>query len=224
MDMPGESNPLQVLVATLDEVERLNRRDQAMEDDRESDERGSGMDTDGGRKGGEVRMEDMSEEEQLLHQARRTPRSNRPDVFSRGLMSIEDVELAFSFYRQRVQPWVPVVEDRSPLKARSASPILFHAILLVTDFYNTSTSPRAAEVYTGLTAIINELIAAIIFAPDPSVFNSDLVRGLLLLLYYKPVQTTFLHHRGLRTRSRIAHASKVSPRLCTASSPNCRID
>jgi len=125
MDMPGESNPLQVLVATLDEVERLNRRDQAMEDDRESDERGSGMDTDGGRKGGEVRMEDMSEEEQLLHQARRTPRSNRPDVFSRGLMSIEDVELAFSFYRQRVQPWVPVVEDRSPLKARSASPILY---------------------------------------------------------------------------------------------------
>ncbi|GAA5961439.1 hypothetical protein JCM3765_003580 [Sporobolomyces pararoseus] len=210
MDMPGESNPLQVLVATLDEVERLNRRDQAMEEDRESDERGSGIETDGGSKANEPRMEDMTEEEQLLFQARRTPRSSRPDVFSRGLMSIEDVELAFSFYRQRVQPWVPVVEDRSPLTVRSKSPFLFHAILLVTDFYNTSTSPRAAEVYTGLTAIINELVAAIIFAPDPSVFNSDLVRGLLLLLYYKPVQTTFLHHRGLKTRSRVAHASKVN--------------
>ncbi|GAA5912771.1 Zn(II)2Cys6 transcription factor domain-containing protein [Sporobolomyces salmoneus] len=213
MDMPGESNPLQVLVATLatlDEAERLNRRDSAMEEDRESDERESGTEAGGSRKLSEARTEDITEEEQLLRQARRTTRSNRPDVFSRGLMSTEDVELAFAFYRQRVQPWVPVVEDRSPLLVRSKSPFLFHSILLVTDFYNTSTSPRAAEVYTGLTAIINELVAAIIFAPDPSVFNSDLVRGLLLLLYYKPVQTTFLHHRGLKTNSRISYASKLN--------------
>lgn len=199
-----------MLVATLDEVERLNRQDQAMEEDRESDGRESAAGAGNSRKGSESRAEDMSEEEQLLFQARRTPRSNRPDVFSRGLMSIEDVELAFAFYRQRVQPWVPVVEERSPLLVRSKSPFLFHSILLVTDFYNTSTSPRAAEVYTGLTAIINELVAALIFAPDASVFKSDLVRGLLLLLYYKPVQTTFLHHRGLKTSSRIAHASKVN--------------
>ncbi|GAA6024806.1 hypothetical protein JCM11491_005613 [Sporobolomyces phaffii] len=211
MDMPGESNPLQVLVATLDEVERLNRRDQAMDEDRESDERGSsGLEPNASRKGHEARMDELSEEEQLIFQARRTPRSNRPDVFSRGLMSIEDVELAYAFYRQRVQPWIPVVEDRSPLLVRAKSPFLFHAILVVTDYYNTSTSPRAAEVYTGLTAIVNELVASVIFAPDPSLFNSDLVRGLLLLLYYKPIQTTFHHNRGVKTKSRVAHASKVN--------------
>lgn len=214
VDMPGESNPLQVLVATLDEVERLNRRDQAMEEDRDSDERGSGPDVDGSSKEGQTRrVSEMTEEEHLVHLARKTPRSHRPDVFSRGLMSIEDVELAFAFYRQRIQPWVPMFEDRSPLVVRGKSPFLFHAILLVTDYYNTSTSPRAAEVYTGLTAIMNELVASIIFAPDPSVFRSDLVRGLLLLLYFKPVQNTFYHDRGLKTNSRIAHASKVCSSL-----------
>ncbi|GAA5944438.1 hypothetical protein JCM1841_003526, partial [Sporobolomyces salmonicolor] len=195
LDMPPDSNPLQVLVATLDEVERMNKDDQAM-DDSESSEGG--------------RPKEMSDLEQLEYWARRVPRSNKPDVFSRGLMTLEDVDLAFAFYRQRIQPWIPVVERRVPLVVRAGSPFLFHAILLVTDFYNTSTSPRAKEVYAGLTSIVNELLAAQVFAPDPSVFNPDLVRALLLLLYYKPVQTNFFSHRGLKSSSRIAHASKVN--------------
>ncbi|GAA6061097.1 hypothetical protein JCM10212_006298 [Sporobolomyces blumeae] len=213
MDMPHESNPLQVLVATLDEVERLNRGENAMDEGDNSDDRASGPEggrLTGGRDEDEPRLDEMSEAEQLAHVARNTPRSHRPDVFSRGLMSVEDVELAYAFYRQRIQPWVPIVEQRLPLVVRAKSPFLFHAILLVTDYYNTSTSLRAAEVYTGLTSIVNELVASHIFAPDPSVFNCDLVRGLLLLLYYKPVQTTFLSNRGLKTNSRIAYASKVN--------------
>ncbi|GAA5870033.1 hypothetical protein JCM1840_003563 [Sporobolomyces johnsonii] len=195
LDMPPDSNPLQVLVATLDEVERMNKDEQLM-DDSESSEGG--------------RPKEMTDLEQLEYWARRVPRSNKPDVFSRGLMTLEDVDLAFAFYRQRIQPWIPVVERRVPLVVRAGSPFLFHAILLVTDFYNTSTSPRAKEVYAGLTSIVNELLAAQVFAPDPSVFNPDLVRALLLLLYYKPVQTTFFSHRGLKSSSRIAHASKVN--------------
>ncbi|GAA5926170.1 uncharacterized protein JCM15063_000204 [Sporobolomyces koalae] len=210
MDMPHDSNPLQVLVATLDEVERLNRGDNAMDEERDSEERGSAPGTESGGIEDPARTDRMTEEEQLVYQAKRTPRSNRPDVFSRGLMSVEDIELAFAFYRQRIQPWLPDAEDRSPLRVRAKSPFLFHAILLVTDYYNTSTSPRAVDVYTGLTTIIHELVAGTIFAPDPSLFNSDLVRGLLLLLYYKPVQTTLFQQRGLKTNSRIAHVSKIN--------------
>jgi len=210
MDMPHDSNPLQVLVATLDEVERLNRGDQAMEEERDSDARGSSMGAGISGREGESNMQEMSEEEQLVYQARRTPRSNRPDVLSRGLMTVEDLDLAFSFYRQRVQPWIPVIEERNPLVVRAKSPFLFHAILLVTDYYNTSTSPRAIEVYNGLTSIVNEWIASLVFAGDHSVFTSDLVKGLLLLLYYKPVQIAFYQQRGIKSNSRIAHASKVN--------------
>lgn len=57
--MPHDSNPLQVLVATLDEVERLNRGDQAMEDDRDSNERGSSTEVGTNGREGQVRLQTM---------------------------------------------------------------------------------------------------------------------------------------------------------------------
>lgn len=89
-------------------------------------------------------------------------------------------------------------------------PLTVHVILLVTNYYNTSTTDRAREVYAGLNAIVHELLVGHILAPDPSMFTRDLVRAFLLLLYYKPIQTAAYAHRGLKSSSRIVHASKIN--------------
>lgn len=101
-------------------------------------------------------------------------------------------------------------DDRVPLLVHSRSPFLFHAILLVTNFYNTSTSDRAKEVYRGLTDILNTLLAWQILAPDPLHVNADLVRGLILLMYYKPVQHSAMQMRRVTELGRVVHLSKVN--------------
>lgn len=76
--------------------------------------------------------------------------------------------------------------------------------------YNTSTSDRAREVYAGLTRLVHELLVSHILAPDPSMFTRDMIRALLLLLYYKPVETAAYTNRGVKSMGRIVHASKVN--------------
>ncbi|GAA5899772.1 hypothetical protein JCM6882_005431 [Rhodosporidiobolus microsporus] len=200
VEMPADTNPLQVLVSTM---EQMSRDEQAMED-------GEDVDLDEGA-GSESRSDQDSSShlEQLAWKARNEPRSQKCDSFARGLVTLEDVEAAFGFYTQRIQPWIPVVEKRPPLVVREKSSFLFHIILLVTNYYNTSTAPRAKEVYAGLNSIVHELLVRHILAPDPSMFNRDFVRALLLLLYYKPVQSSYAE-RGLKSSSRVVHASKVN--------------
>ena len=65
-------------------------------------------------------------------------------------------------------------------------------------------------MYDGLNAIVHELLVGHILAPDPVMFTRDLVRAFLLLLYYKPIQTAAYAHRGLKSSSRIVHASKIN--------------
>ncbi|GAA6048871.1 hypothetical protein JCM3770_003661 [Rhodotorula araucariae] len=199
VEMPVDSNPLQVLVSTMEQMSR-DEGDQIVAEDKVDPQ-------------GHPLQRSLSENyniEELEWKARHELRDGRPDAFARGLVTVEDVQIAFSFYVQRIQPWIPVVEKRSPLVVREKAPFLFHIILLVTNYYNTSTTPRAREVYAGLNAIVHELLVSYILAPDPSMFTRDYVRGLLLLLYYKPVQTAAYAHRGIKASSRIVHASKIN--------------
>ncbi|GAA5823035.1 hypothetical protein JCM11251_007461 [Rhodosporidiobolus azoricus] len=200
VELSADTNPLQVLVSTM---EQMSRDEQAMGDgdDAELDAEASSE--------GRSDQETLSYLEQLAWKARSEPRSQKPDSFARGLVTLEDVEAAFGFYTQRIQPWVPIVEKRPPLVVREKSAFLFHVILLVTNYYNTSTAARAKEVYAGLNLIVHELLVRHILAPDPSMINRDFVRALLLLLYYKPVQASYAE-RGLKSSSRIVHASKVN--------------
>ncbi|GAA5859468.1 hypothetical protein JCM8547_006838 [Rhodosporidiobolus lusitaniae] len=203
VELPVETNPLQVLVSTM---EQMSRDEAAANGGSEMDE----MEADDGQgEGGDEKSESLSYLEQLAWKARSEPRSSRCDAFARGLVTLEDVNAAFGFYTQRIQPWIPVVEKRPALVVREKSPFFFHIILLVTNYYNTSTSARAREVYNGLNDIVHGLLVRHILAPDPSMFNRDFVRALLLLLYYKPVQNSYAE-RGLKSSSRIVHASKVN--------------
>ncbi|BGP50230.1 hypothetical protein JCM10450v2_006146 [Rhodotorula kratochvilovae] len=199
VEMPVDSNPLQVLVSTMEQMSREEGDQVAAEEAVDAH--------------GHPLQRSQSESyniDELEWKARHEMRDGRPDAFARGLVTVEDVQIAFSFYVQRIQPWIPVVEKRSPLVVREKAPFLFHIILLVTNYYNTSTTPRAREVYAGLNAIVHELLVSYILAPDPSMFTRDYVRGLLLLLYYKPVQTAAYAHRGIKASSRIVHASKIN--------------
>ncbi|GAA5969569.1 hypothetical protein JCM11641_008164 [Rhodosporidiobolus odoratus] len=201
LDFAADVNPLQVLVSTM---EQMSRDEQAMSD-------AEGEDEEDAAEGDEPREdpESLSYLEQLAWKARSEPRSARCDAFARGLATLEDVDAAFGFYTQRIQPWIPVVERRPALVVREKSPFFFHVILLVTNYYNTSTTTRAREVYAGLNAIVHELLVQHVLAPDPSLLSRDFVRALLLLLYYKPVQQVYAE-RGLKSTSRIVHASKVN--------------
>lgn len=205
VDMPVESNPLQMLVSTMEQMSR----DEAID----ADEPAAMMVTEPSAADADpngLGEADAAYEEHLARLARNEPRSERPDAFARGLVTLEDVQTAFAFYTQRIQPWIPVIERRGPLVVRDRSPFLFHVILLVTNYYNTSTSDRAREVYAGLTRLVHELLVSHILAPDPSMFTRDMIRALLLLLYYKPVETAAYTNRGVKSMGRIVHASKVN--------------
>ncbi|GAA6031627.1 hypothetical protein JCM8097_006556 [Rhodosporidiobolus ruineniae] len=202
VEMPPETNPLQVLVSTM---EQMSRDEAATSEGGEEDE----LDDGAGASDARSEQESLGHLEQLAWKARTEPRSLRADAFARGIVTLEDVQAAFGFYVQRIQPWIPVVEKRPALVVREKSPFFFHVILLVTNYYNTSTSSRAKEVYAGLTAIVHELLVRHILAPDPSMLSRDFLRALLLLLYYKPVQASYAE-RGLKSSSRIVHASKVN--------------
>lgn len=76
--------------------------------------------------------------------------------------------------------------------------------------YNTSTSQRAREVYSGLCEIVNTLLAWHILAPDAKKTNADFVRALIILLFYKPVQHAAMAARGVTDSGRASHMSKVN--------------
>lgn len=141
IDLPVDSNPLQVLVSTM---EQMSRDEQAMDDDEVGGRDAAGL-------GGENAVDEEYDMEELSWKARNEPRGGRPDAFARGLVTLEDVQTAFTLcvrarmpqdlrltpsvgsYVQRLQPWIPVVERRPALVVREKSPFLFHVVLLVTN-------------------------------------------------------------------------------------------
>lgn len=57
---------------------------------------------------------------------------------------------------------------------------------------------------------MNQLLAWSILAPIENQITVDYVRGLSLMLYYKPVQHAALNARGVQDEGRIVQASKVN--------------
>ncbi|KAK4050786.1 hypothetical protein OIV83_003207 [Microbotryomycetes sp. JL201] len=183
-DLPADTHPLQVLEHTVDQIERLQVHSQSPE---------------------------WQADTEHAHQSELG--AIEPDAIVRGLVSVADAEAAFAFFFERIHPWLPVVCDtvyREPLVAQAKSPFLFHVILLITNFYNTSNQPRAQEVYRGLTEIVNLRLSWQILAAELSKINPDFIRGMLVLIYYKPVQHVAFWSRGVESISRMVHLSKVN--------------
>ncbi|KAL8292831.1 hypothetical protein RQP46_000525 [Phenoliferia psychrophenolica] len=135
--------------------------------------------------------------------ARKVP--NTCDALLRGLVTVAEVDLAFNFFIERINPWTDTLareSDRKPLVLRNKSPFLFSVILLVTNYYNTSKTDRALEVYRGLTEVVKLLLGAAILSPTAVELNTEFVIALLLLIHYKP---------GMYDLGQIVHASKVNP-------------
>ena len=83
VELPADTNPLQVLVSTMEQMSR--------------EEGEHGMDEDepaGGLLAGEA--DDNYDLEELEWRAKNEPRSGRPDAFARQLVSFEDVQIAFT--------------------------------------------------------------------------------------------------------------------------------
>ncbi|KAM0790777.1 hypothetical protein ACM66B_004626 [Microbotryomycetes sp. NB124-2] len=183
-DLPADTHPLQVLEHTVDQIERLQVHSQSPE---------------------------WQADAEHAHQSELG--TIEPDAIVRGLVSVADAEAAFAFFFERIHPWLPVVCDtvyREPLVAQARSPFLFHVILLITNFYNTSPTKRAQEVYRGLTEIVNLRLSWQILAAELSKINPDFIRGMLVLIYYKPVQHVAFWSRGVESISRMVHLSKVN--------------
>lgn len=99
LDMPVESNPLQMLVSTMEQMSR----DEAIDADDSAAmmvTEPSAADADPNGLG----EADAAYEEHLARLARNEPRSERPDAFARGLVTLEDVQTAFALcVRQRLR-------------------------------------------------------------------------------------------------------------------------
>lgn len=97
-DMPVESNPLQMLVSTMEQMSR----DEAIDADDSAAlmvTEPSAADADANGLG----EADAAYEEHLARLAKNEPRSERPDAFARGLVTLEDVQTAFALcVRQRL--------------------------------------------------------------------------------------------------------------------------
>ncbi|KAM0754778.1 hypothetical protein T439DRAFT_321817 [Meredithblackwellia eburnea MCA 4105] len=135
-----------------------------------------------------------------------------PDALLRGFLSVSDVQMAFNFFMERIQPWMDIVapdKHVDPLVMREKSPLLFHAVLLVINYFNTAKTERAAEVYRGLTEIVKLLIAEMILCPDN--LTPANCTALILTIHFKPVQYGAFYARGIYDAGRIVHASKVNP-------------
>lgn len=109
IDMPAESNPLQILEQTIDKIESLSvGKSPEWNESQPADE----------------------------HQDTASPFSAPPDAIARGLVTLADCEAAFTFFHERIQPWVSVMgnaDDRIALLVQARSPFLFHVVLLVTN-------------------------------------------------------------------------------------------
>lgn len=125
-----------------------------------------------------------------------------------------ELTLSIDSYFRRLQPWTALLStslDRYPLVVRQRSPLLFHAILLLTTYYR----PRTAEnqtLYRNISSIVDSILAPQILCPQPDQLSPDFIRALQLLLLYKPVQSSMFNARGINDPSTIEHASKMNVR------------
>ncbi|KDE09579.1 hypothetical protein MVLG_00474 [Microbotryum lychnidis-dioicae p1A1 Lamole] len=185
VEPPPESMPLHILLQTVDKIEALSSTEASVN-------------------------EWVTGEEKMVQD---TPSTSKPDAIARGLISVEDADAAFAFFHDRIAPWIPIFgddADRSALGVQSRSPFFFHVVLCVTNYYNQATSERAREVYRGLTELVNLILAHQILAADPNLIGTDFIRGLLLIIYYKPVQHIAYAAQGITDVGRATHSSKVN--------------
>lgn len=118
-----------------------------------------------------------------------------------------------SFF-QNIQPWAALLStslDRDPRLVRDRSPLLFHAILLLTLYYRERT-PVNLQLYRAVSTILDSILAPQILCPQPDQLSFDFVRAVQLLILYKPVQYSALNARGVSDASQIESASKMNVR------------
>ncbi|GJN87579.1 hypothetical protein Rhopal_000533-T1 [Rhodotorula paludigena] len=140
--------------------------------------------------------------------------SVKPDVLGRGIMTLEECDAEFDFYFENIQPWTALLSttlDRHPLVVRERSPLLFHAILLITLYYRPRTSANII-LYRAVSSILDSILAPQILCPQPDQLSFDFVRAVHLLLMYKPVQYSSLNARGISDTAQIESASKMNVR------------
>ena len=109
-----------------------------------------------------------------------------------------------SFF-QNIQPWAALLStslDRDPRLVRDRSPLLFHAILLLTLYYRERT-PVNLQLYRAVSTILDSILAPQILCPQPDQLSFDFVRAVQLLILYKPVQYSALNARGVSEPDRI---------------------
>ncbi|GAA5821943.1 hypothetical protein JCM3770_002929 [Rhodotorula araucariae] len=146
--------------------------------------------------------------------AQTTWESVKPDVLGRGIMTLEECDAEFDFYFENIQPWSALLSttlDRHPLVVRERSPLLFHAILLLTLYYRPRT-PANIILYRAVSSILDSILAPQILCPQPDQLSFDFVRAVHLLLLYKPVQYSALNARGISDTAQIESASKMNVR------------
>ncbi|GAA5976295.1 hypothetical protein JCM10908_005445 [Rhodotorula pacifica] len=138
----------------------------------------------------------------------------RPDVISKGILTYEECDAEFEFFFQNIQPWAGLLStslDRDPRQVRERSPLLFHAILLLTLYYRERT-PVNLQLYRAVSTILDSILAPQILCPQPDQLSFDFVRAVQLLILYKPVQYSALNARGVSDASQIESASKMNVR------------
>ncbi|GAA5904482.1 hypothetical protein JCM6882_008920 [Rhodosporidiobolus microsporus] len=140
--------------------------------------------------------------------------SVRQDVLGRGIMTLEECDQQFDFYFEHLQPWTCLLSttlDRHPLVVRERSPLLFHAILLITLYYRPR-SPGNIILYRAVSSILDSILAPQILCPQPDQLSFDFVRAIHLLLMYKPLQWAALNARGVSDPAQIESSSKMNVR------------
>ncbi|GAA5835795.1 hypothetical protein JCM11251_007428 [Rhodosporidiobolus azoricus] len=138
----------------------------------------------------------------------------RQDVLGRGIMTLEECDQQFDFYFEHLQPWTCLLSttlDRHPLVVRERSPLLFHAILLITLYYRPR-SPGNIILYRAVSSILDSILAPQILCPQPDQLSFDFVRAIHLLLMYKPLQWAALNARGVSDPAQIESSSKMNVR------------
>ncbi|GAA6020377.1 hypothetical protein JCM11491_000330 [Sporobolomyces phaffii] len=137
-----------------------------------------------------------------------------PDVLSRSILGVDEVAAEFDFYFDRIQVWALLLSttlDRDPLVVRARSPLLFHAILLVTVYYRPRT-PENLVLYRHISHIVDAILGPQILSPQPDTLTADFVRAIHLLLLYKPVQYDALGAKGITEPVHLESKSKMNVR------------
>ncbi|KAK4055928.1 hypothetical protein OIO90_002921 [Microbotryomycetes sp. JL221] len=137
-----------------------------------------------------------------------------PDAIVRGIMTAEECETSFKIFFRLIEPWfvlLDVQRDIDAMAVRERSPLLFHAILLTTAYYLMDTSQRGATVYHSLMTLVNEILAPIIISTQSFHLKTDMVRALVLMLLYKPVQFAALHSAEIVDPEQAEQMCKLSP-------------